>query len=396
MRALVVSVNHRFFNDMHVNFYHSLSEIMDVDYYGPGYVEDWVLNRGVKLYLREKGDYDVIIVTYNFIILSIEDFTPYEIYREERLMVMDYFIPQAIRTVPSVLRDLKEMDGVRILLFNGDMGTMTSEMNDAVRKLLQSGFYLCAAGAEFAPDIDAMVHQSGGVKWTEHYTNIVNEYRERVISISCVATGLTEYCFSPLSSRKYDWCVPGSLDVHYPLRNELMEKLQKTSYKIFDNYTNRMLGYKKNRKYKSIYSKSSFSESEIAAWRMEYHISLCNSKICFTDGGYSRSIVRKFFEIPSRGALLACESPVGFREMGFIDGVNMVEVTPENAVEKSAELFADPIKMQEIAHNGQRLVIKNHTFQKRAACVKDAVESILAGRFRGSCWKNGAFIINEV
>lgn len=43
MRLLIIDVNHEHPNTMHRNFYKSLSEVMSVEYYGPGYTEESVL-----------------------------------------------------------------------------------------------------------------------------------------------------------------------------------------------------------------------------------------------------------------------------------------------------------------------------------------------------------------
>ena len=46
MRLLIIDVNHEHPNTMHRNFYKSLSEVMSVEYYGPGYTEESVLREG--------------------------------------------------------------------------------------------------------------------------------------------------------------------------------------------------------------------------------------------------------------------------------------------------------------------------------------------------------------
>ena len=67
MRVLVVDINFEYKNPMYRQFYNHLSYCMEVDYFGPGYVDRKALEKGIKQFLLERECYDFILVGTYFV-----------------------------------------------------------------------------------------------------------------------------------------------------------------------------------------------------------------------------------------------------------------------------------------------------------------------------------------
>jgi spore maturation protein CgeB len=79
----------------------------------------------------------------------------------------------------------------------------------------------------------------------------------------------------------------------------------------------------------------------------------------------------RFFEIPSTGtAMLANKDVVGWRELGFEDGVHFVGYdNVDDAIDKARWMLKNPMEREQIAQAGHRLVRENHTYAHRMETI---------------------------
>lgn len=393
MKIMYISVNHELANNMHQNTFNSFAEAMDVTYYGPGYTSDEELEKGLLVYYKEHGGYDAVICNFDLIHMSVDDFPIREIQTWENHWIKNYSYFQAIRIIPDIVRDLEKIDTVKIIMIGLDYNTLTEKMYIMLQKLLNNGYYFLASGEEYMPDYFENT-TNGSISCTDNYRKLVCEFRRKVISMSVVSVTNSEYCFTDLSKREYDFSVPGNMNYVYKDRYEVNQILNNAGFSVFENYKNREFGYDMGTKYPSMYSTQNVSYEQIAAWREEFHRSLCNVRCGYVGFDVAPVIVRKHYEIPARGAILVCGEAQGLSAVGFKDDYNAVVVNRDNIIEKCKSLFENPLKMQEIARRGQRLVIEKHTAYKHAINVRSAIEAIIAGKFNGSHWENGEFILD--
>lgn len=85
-----------------------------------------------------------------------------------------------------------------------------------------------------------------------------------------------------------------------------------------------------------------------------------------TDGSAYDAVIRKFMEIPAAGALLLARPFVGFESMGFKNGESAMVHDEEDPVGQVLELLDDPVRLQAIAANGQKMLWENHSIHARA------------------------------
>lgn len=141
----------------------------------------------------------------------------------------------------------------------------------------------------------------------------------------------------------------GSRAMHYPWRNAVLDRLSRN----YPSLNTPHFGW--------------FDASKTArmAHGEEYArlINLC--LVAPTCGTVANEVVRKHFEIPGAGTLLATERTAGLVEAGFVDMENCVFVDPDNVLDKLDHLFANRDLLQAITERGHALVHERHTWRNR-------------------------------
>lgn len=107
---------------------------------------------------------------------------------------------------------------------------------------------------------------------------------------------------------------------------------------------------------------------------------------CFTCASAYGYTVAKYYEIPACGTLLFAEKTALLDEFGYVDGVNFVEVSPEDFRDKFHHYLREihPDDRRRIAAAGRELVASRHTWRHRAqgivAGFKAAAEGTLQNK----------------
>lgn len=413
MKILYVSTNREHTNDEHINNIYAFLEIAQIDFYGPGYSTKEELKNGMKYYWSKEGGYDCLILDFDVAMMQGEYLNIGEAYAWHRYYMSDYNIHEAIRWADNIVNEAKSMDVPKIVHFCHDTINITEVGTNCLQELLDKGFYIWCLGAEHVPKVIETEH-SVSINWTNRYYYFCKQCENKMISMCWSSVTPREYFGLPLEKRKYDITVPGNLDKnYYPLRQEIVDRISRENYKIYNEYYDRELAYRnsdskfnntvykceedklvdKKLRRKCVYLDARVSRDSIAVWRERYNVALRKSKMGYADGGFCYQIVRKFLEIPARGTVLLCEDIPPLKCYGFKEWENMVTVKPENVVEICAYLLKHPKEMQSIASAGRKMVFEKHTSLHHAKHILDSIEAIKAGTFRGSYWEDGEFII---
>jgi hypothetical protein len=103
---------------------------------------------------------------------------------------------------------------------------------------------------------------------------------------------------------------------------------------------------------------------------------------CFTCASVYGYTVAKYFEIPACGTLLFGEKTPLLDDFGYRDGVNFVEVSPENFTEKFHHYLREihPDDRARIAQAGRELVVGRHTWRHRVEGIVQGFRALLAAR----------------
>lgn len=113
----------------------------------------------------------------------------------------------------------------------------------------------------------------------------------------------------------------------------------------------------------------------------------CGSGLCYP--------VRKFFQIPSYGSLLLAYPCVGFEDYGFIDGVNCVVTTPEEAGRNAHKIILNTRNLEKITKNGFDHVLREHSVENRLKQLIKCIQKIVSGKKINAQYINGQYEIQE-
>ena len=419
MKLLIVAFNWDHFSKMYSDFMYCFldaTDLVDVDYYGPGFSTREELKKGLTLYIKEHGAYDAILCWESFLLFSYELFSVVDAYFWHRYYDSDFSISEGIRYAEKTREEFNHLNNTRIIVWDMDVYHIRTEEKALLEDAFKSGVYLLGLGSELVPEYSDSECFGEDNPLTNTYRNLVLRYQKKIISNPLSLVTSSDFCFKPLEYRKYDWTVGGNLDVQfYPQRVMILNAVEDSGYRVYDAYMDREMWYMKdssrqhNHVYDNwieevmdiheenanIYLRNKVSKPRKLEWRESYYRSYRESKIAYADGGTGRCLVAKYLEIPARGAVLFCDKAEGMDRMGFEDGINMVVVNTENVVDKTRELIKDADRMQRIADAGRKLVMKKFTSRARAQDIIRAISSINKGEFMGSCWQDGCFRIKK-
>lgn len=76
--------------------------------------------------------------------------------------------------------------------------------------------------------------------------------------------------------------------------------------------------------------------------------------------------IQKYFEGMASGCVCVADKPSSADELGFVDGVNYVEVTEKSWESKLDYYLQNPSEADKISVNGRKLILKKHTHEIRA------------------------------
>ena len=412
MKIIFVSANYEHTNSMHSNNVFALKEYAEIDFWGPGYVDVDQLEKGIQ-YRLKNVNYDALILDFTFALYKSEERNFAYDYWMNRYLIPYYSVFQAERYVDEIIEQCIEYDGIKLLLYNHDSTSFLESWRNQAQLLIDNGFYFIGQGIELVPD----------VAWSEKSGTIVKRYRDFItqnetvnISYFFQTVVYSEFFAKPLVEREYDITVPGNLDLNlYVPRAIIAQKIALSGYKVNNNYKKRNIVYRQNssRCDDSVYLREDdrkvdeqladncvflnarVSRENIMMWRFLYDEVLRSTKIAYVDGGLGEQIVRKFCEIPARGMLMLCQDIPTLGAYGLKDGENMIIVNENNILEVCEHMLSNPVEMQRIADNGQKMVFEKHTASKHAKTIIDSINRIKAGTFIGSHWENGNFIFDE-
>lgn len=103
-------------------------------------------------------------------------------------------------------------------------------------------------------------------------------------------------------------------------------------------------------------------------------------RIFITTGGRFRNAHAKYVEILASKSLLMADEPIGWEGLRLADGVNYVQVSEDNVVEKIDYYLARPELAQQIAESGHALALRYHNCYARAMDFHGIVAPIIESR----------------
>jgi hypothetical protein len=215
---------------------------------------------------------------------------------------------------------------------------------------------------------------------TDTWLCFINDQRARVLSLPhCV--GVDQYSLRSTERRTTRFLAPGA---NYGERRAVygFTDLHRRAGMVADRIADKLYAW----------SHESLSERRLREIRSRYDDAVSNSQCAFVSGGPHSTPVRKYFEIPALGAAPVGHRCEGFDELGFLDGQSFVVAERPEQV-RSFLRDADTQTISGVARAAQSLVMSRHSEAARAEQFRRSIEMMGEGRFRGSAWRNGEYVL---
>jgi Glycosyl transferases group 1 len=396
MKLLYIDAHHHYLNPTSALLpVLAASAAREMDCYGPGYSSDVDLEGGIRAYVDRNGPYDGVVLGMQVPIFVWD--------QEERLLNASRHVQRWTsfgsppeKLIPfyrDVLKNVIKLP-VRfrfISLLNFDYYVTTKRHTDVFDSL---DAHLITPGAEFVPAVADLPDWAWQEKhfirkkslissaWIEYMT----AHPDRVLSLPHYV-GDTEFSFRGLTERRHRISIPG---VEYLMRKEGRQVLAKRGIRPARKL---IFQFVRVADHLGIHVFSNYLM--LKAYNLAYQGNLMDTRFVYTAREGFGIPLRKFFEIPAAGALMMCVSPHGFAELGFRDGENYLEVSPEALPDTIEGLERDPDRAQTIASAGGKLVFERHSLAARGRQFALCLEAINEGRYAGSTWNKGKFEVRD-
>jgi hypothetical protein len=366
-----------------------LGAACELNFYGPGFVSDAILAQGIDKYVESIGGVDLVFTSKDFC-------GGYEAERLSRFVDRYVVLLNGGRVTSRILADVSQFlrrNKQRVIASLIDVDPHAVDQATLDMFLSHADYFFCW-GEGFVNTLG----ETGAAAREHHlrkkqargltlglFDEFVRLHSKTIINLGHFVSD-SEFYWGGLANRKYDVAVPGSRyarreDTQDLLRSAKGLVLAQPRYRIAYQIAERL----------SVRPFSKFYLSHL--YNLAFQRVLSRSKVCVTDGGMNNFPVRKFFEIPAAGALLACWPATGMESLGFINGVNCVFIRSEvEATETITSIVANPARFEPIAAAGRDLVLREHSVFARATQLRGAIQRVRAGTFAGSGWKDGRFI----
>lgn len=388
MNILFIGVNQRYINATNYHYPSILNRIGNLTCYGPGFVNEDDIQKGIDHFLKLKAKPDIILITAQCVVnknafdfnKSLERYT----YVFNSGKVTSNFLVD----IDGFCKNYKSR--VICLITDIDPHVTPQYMID---HLIANGSYFIGWGNGFLnaqDDINSLLNEEYVQQKVKRGFQIglldsfVTKNADRMINLGHFVAD-HEFYWSDLSSRKYDVSVPGS---SYSRRKDTFNLINKSNnISISKNKTKYILKIMDRlgiKTYSNFYL--------VNLYNFLFQMELSSAKICITEGGGNNYPVRKFFEIPASGSLLACWPAIGLENLGYKHNVNCVYLnSSEDILNLILDVKNNVSKYQLIAGLGRKHTLDHHSATARSNQLRESFEKILSNNFYGSYWENGVY-----
>lgn len=388
MNILFIGINQRYINATNYYYPSILNRIGNLICYGPGFISEKEISNGINQFLKTKNYPDLIIISAQCVINK--DASLYN----KSLRRYTYVFNKAVVT-NNFLVDTEQFckqNKAKVICLITDIDPHVTPQYMIDRLINQSSYFI-GWGNGFLNarhDMSSLLNEEYIQKKIQKGFEVglldrfASQFADRWINLGHFVAD-HEFYWSDLSSRKYDVSIPGS---SYTRRKNTIQTIEKDKNIIFSKNRAKYILKIMDRLGIKTYSNFYF----INLYNFLFQMELNSSKVCITEGGGNNFPVRKFFEIPASGALMACWPSVGLENLGYRHNESCIYLnTSDDIFELIASMKKDITKYENMASLARKLTLDNHSTTARASQLKESFERILSNSFLGSYWENGIY-----
>ena len=388
MRILVVDMGYANLNSTVQSWKLPWKLLGEVEFFGPGLSTSHEWASGLSSYVRRRGPFDVVVMSEMFLQATL---TSQSLADRARTIRGSYWCPfdveQALDASSRLLEEWQETEAIRILsMLEFDSYNMTDEHREVLQAL---DAYVIGWGQQFIrprSQIQDLSDEFFADRVNDNWRHFVVNHAERVISLPSFVSEC-EFSWTPLEDRRGRFALQGA---RYAARREMKRDLRHLGERVGGRWQPWLLaGLARVRR-------DALARPRVqAAFKFEWDWVYRTNKIGFACGSRLGFPLRKFFEIPAAGAVLLAEPCNGFDDLGFRHRTNCLSVREIELAEVLDAIAADPIQFQVLADRGRELIWNAHSLHARSQQYRETIEAIGGGRFRGSYWAQGNYLIAE-
>lgn len=364
-------------------------QFCEVDYFGPGYVDDLTLFSDLKDYISKKPyNYDFVVVSEHISNPEGEN----DVNKRAKELVKIYGYSSAIATKflqkKSCWLQVIDKLGIPVLYTFFEFDPYRTKEAWINRMNSFNTPYIMGWGPEFIKPLENLPElkfetfaQRASDSWRDYLLRRPNH----ILSMPSFVSN-DEFNYTPLRARKKNWSVLGT---NYHHRREARQVISNFSLSQSGKFLNHFVSLY------DLLSKGCIGNKYfVKIANIFFRQALTQSKASFTCGSSLEYPIRKFFEIPASGCVLVTVHAEVVERLGFLKDYSYIFATPVELSRLTKEFSNfNSASSQRIASLGQELVRNNHSIQARTAQIQQCVKKILNGEFRGSQWENGVFHI---
>lgn len=376
-RLLFLGFNKEYVNPYRKTILSILGSIFDLVCYGPGFSTKKDLELGVNSWLKTEAAYDYVMID-NDVALLVE--------LKKKIKSKRLFLMSVIHFKPGLYLPFAREFNIffsntnlkKIILANWDGYNIS---NDAVEYVKKTKAYIIDFGGFeifFSVRLINKYYPFKKLATNDNWRNFLKKNKERVICAPHTINA-TEFFYKPLELRNIKFSVIG---VGYPERKEAAKII--TLRQKIAAFLNKI------RLYVRLKLKIRVTNKGLTAYKAIYFQKISNTQLTYCSGGPVLYPVRKYFEIPAHSSVAIGPFCGGFKELGFVDGLNFI-VSQNNAeIKKVLDTYTIE-KLQAIANNGYNLIWNKHSDWARLIQLSNSFSLIEKGTFKGSYWKSGKY-----
>ena len=365
-----------------------------VDFWGPGYTEDATLRGGLRRWVDIHGPYDAIVAGTAIPLLA-EDVEA-GVAAAASALFRNAVQGSGVKSLETCFRDVLgafDLLPVRhriVTTLNFDCYAATSKQIDRIQRgdwmLLGPDDAFTSRLADLPDYARRELHYAKkAARLSDAWLEMLQGRRHRhLAALHFVAP--EEICFQPLQKRAQRIAVPG---VAYVLRREAIDALRSSGVSNPGLIIPRLI-----RSAAKLGIPVFRWRRGLDAYHRAFQRTLRRTQVVYTARGGFGLPVRKFFEIPAAGAVMACTPCLGMQHIGFQPGKHYVDLAPDDLPTWLASA-RNHDEMQALADAGRALVAQSHSLQARAEQVSRCLDRLESGDFAGSRWRNGQFELME-
>jgi hypothetical protein len=376
LRILVFAPRSRYINPTEEELFQELPHHCDVVFHGPGFTPMDQLATDARDAYDRYGPFDAAILHQYFLFDSLPAavgscYFPFDVKRFHR-------------SRPGFPRNFSRLPCIRIAqLLRMDYYAVSKEM---VAEMDAFAGYFITWSAQFVPslkDLEDVAREGWETRPTDTYRDFALGNNGRILPyMHTVSERL--FCRRNVVGRKWPVYVPGQL---YALRHDAVAALRAEGYRIANR--SRLTGAL-SRLTAAVSGRPLFSlPVAIRCLQKSFRNRIKNSLVCFTDGSRLRWPLRKYFEIPAFGSLLACEPFLQSESLGFLAGQHFVAAAPRDLPDVVRQATREPGWAAGLIDTSQAMVRRLHSPAARVGQLLRALRAVLFDEYRGACWENG-------